>query len=188
MNKTSLLKFCLLVALVSVFHTNLIAQGGKLLLLKDRGVVVKSFTEGNYINFEFSNAQWLTGYIDWIKNDSIQINQFALQGTLTMFGTYGQDTLKLGRLVLHINEIKAFAKDRGHFRSVFTNGAFLKAGGIGYIGLNITNSVIKNDKVFETKNISKLAGGLVTWFAGVLVKKSNPDFRPIGKRFSVEIL
>jgi hypothetical protein len=187
-NKTSLLKFCLLVALVSVFHTNLIAQGGKLLLLKDRGVVVKSFTEGNYINFEFSNAQWLTGYIDWIKNDSIQINQFALQGTLTMFGTYGQDTLKLGRLVLHINEIKAFAKDRGHFRSVFTNGAFLKAGGIGYIGLNITNSVIKNDKVFETKNISKLAGGLVTWFAGVLVKKSNPDFRPIGKRFSVEIL
>jgi hypothetical protein len=105
-----------------------------------------------------------------------------------MFGTYGQDTLKLGRLVLHINEIKAFAKDRGHFRSVFTNGTFLKAGGIGYIGLNITNSVIKNDKIFETKNISKLTGGLVTWIAGVLVKKSNPDYRPIGKRFSVEIL
>ena len=188
MKKTPLLKFYLLVSLVSIFHTNLSAQGGKLLLLKDRGVVIRSFTEGNYINFEFSNAQWLTGYIDWIKNDSIQINQFALQGTLTMFGTYGQDTLKLGRLVLHINEIKAFAKDRGHFRSVFTNGTFLKAGGIGYIGLNITNSVINNDKIFQTKNISKLAGGLITWFAGVLVKKSNPDYRPIGKRFSVEIL
>jgi len=184
--KLSIFKFCLLVSLLSVLHTDLSAQG--LLLLKDRGVVVRSFTEGDYINFEFSNAQWLTGYIDWIRNDSIQINQFALQGTLTMFGTYGQDTLKLGRLVLHINEIKAFAKDRGHFRSVFTNGVFLKAGGIGYLGVNIINSAIKRDNIFESKNIPRLAGGLLSWIAGVLVKKSNPDYRPIGKRFSVEIL
>ena len=114
MKKLSFYRFCLLLSLVSLLHTALSAQGGKLLLLKDRGVVVRSFTEGDYINFEFSNAQWLTGYINWIKDDSIQINQFALQGTVTMFGTYGQDTLKLGRLVLHINEIRAFAKDRGH--------------------------------------------------------------------------
>ena len=188
MKKSTFFKFCFFVFLLSVLHTNLSAQGGKLLLLKDRGVVVRSFTEGDYINFEFSNAQWLTGYIDWIRDDSIQINQFALQGSVTMFGTYGQDTLKLGRLVLHINEIKAFAKDRGHFRSVFTNGSFLKAGGIGYVGLNIINSAINGDNIFETKNIPRLAGGLAAWLAGVLVKKSNPDYRPIGKRFSVEIL
>lgn len=188
MKKLAILKFCFFISLLCVLHTDLNAQGGKLLLLKDRGVVVRSFTEGDYINFEFSNAQWLTGYIDWIRNDSIQINQFALQGTVTMFGTYGQDTLKLGRLVLHINEIKAFAKDRGHFRSVFTNGAFLKAGGIGYLSVNIINSAIKGDNIFESKNIPRLAGGLVAWLAGSLVKKSNPDYRPIGKRFSVEIL
>jgi hypothetical protein len=105
-----------------------------------------------------------------------------------MFGTYAQDTLKLGRLVLHINEIRAFSKDRGRFRSVFTNGAFLKAGGIGYTSLNIINSVIDGDQVFGTKNIPRLAGGLSAWLVGVLVKKSNPDYRPIGKRFSVEIL
>ena len=188
MKKSTILKLSFLVALLSVLHTDLEAQGGKLLLLKDRGVVIKSFTEGNYINFEFSNAQWLTGYIDWIRDDSIQVNHFALQGSVTMFGTYAQDTLKLGRIVLHINEIKAFAKDRGRFRSVFTNGSFLKTAGVGYLSLNIINSAINNDPVFETKNITKLAGGLVTWFAGVLVKKSNPDYRPIGKRFSVEIL
>jgi len=186
--KISVFKFCLFVFLVAIVHSNLSAQGGKLLLLKDKGVVVRSFTEGDYINFEFSNAQWITGYINWIKNDSIQINQFALQGTVTMFGTYGQDTLKLGRLVLHINEIRAFAKDRGHFRSVFTNGAFLKTGGIGYLSLNIINSLLKGDPVFENKNITKIAGGLSAWLAGVWVKKSNPDYRPIGKRFSVEIL
>ena len=188
MKKSTILKLSFLVALLSVLHTDLKAQGGKLLLLKDRGVIIRSFTEGNYINFEFSNAQWLTGYIDWIKDDSIQINQFALQGNVTMFGTYAQDTLRIGRLVLHINEIKAFAKDRGRFRSVFTNGAFLKAGGIGFVSLNIINSVIDGDPVFEKNNIPKLAGGLTAWLAGVLVKKSNPDYRPIGKRFSVEIL
>jgi hypothetical protein len=186
--KSSIFKFCFLLALLSVLHTDLKAQGGKLLLLKDRGVIIRSFTEGDYINFEFSNAQWLTGYIDWIRDDSIQINHFALQGSVTMFGTYGQDTLRLGRLVLHINEIKAFAKDRGRFRSVFTNGSFLKAGGIGYLGLNIINSAINGDNILESKNIPRLVGGLTAWIAGVLVKRSNPDYRPIGKRFSVEIL
>ena len=57
---------------------------------------------------------------------------------------------------LHINEIKAFAKDRGRFRSVFTNGAVLKAGGLGYVGLNIINSAINGDNIFETKNIFNL--------------------------------
>ena len=188
MKKSSIFKFCFLLALLSVLHTDLKAQGGKLLLLKDRGVIIRSFTEGDYINFEFSNAQWLTGYIDWIRDDSIQINHFALQGSVTMFGTYGQDTLRLGRLVLHINEIKAFAKDRGRFRSVFTNGSFLKAGGVGYLGLNIINSAINGDNILESKNIPRLVGGLTAWIAGVLVKRSNPDYRPIGKRFSVEIL
>ena len=188
MKKLSFFKFCFFVSLLCVLHTDISAQGGKLLLLKDRGVVLRSFTEGDYINFEFSNAQWLTGYIDWIRNDSIQINQFALQGSVTMYGTYGQDTLKLGKLVLHINEIRAFAKDRGRFRSVFTNGVFLKAGGIGYLSVNIINSAINGDNILESKNIPRLAGGLVAWLAGALVKKSNPDYRPIGKRFSVEIL
>lgn len=188
MKKSTIFKLCFCVFLLSVLHSDIKAQGGKLLLLKDRGVVLRSFTEGDYINFEFSNAQWLTGYIDWIRGDSIQINHFALQGSMTMFGTYAQDTLKLGRLVLHINEIRAFSKDRGRFRSVFTNGAFLKAGGIGYTSLNIINSVIDGDEVFGTKNIPRLAGGLSAWLVGVLVKKSNPDYRPIGKRFSVEIL
>jgi hypothetical protein len=186
--KSSFFKFCFFVSLLCVLHTDISAQGGKLLLLKDRGVVLRSFTEGDYINFEFSNAQWLTGYIDWIRNDSIQINQFALQGSVTMYGTYGQDTLKLGKLVLHINEIRAFAKDRGRFRSVFTNGVFLKAGGIGYLSVNIINSAINGDNILESKNIPRLAGGFVAWLAGALVKKSNPDYRPIGKRFSVEIL
>ena len=188
MKNFTLIKFCLFLFFICLLPTISKAQGGQLLLLKDRGVVVRSFTHGDFINFQFSNAQWITGYINWIKNDSIEVNQFALQGAMTQLGTYNQDTLKLGKLVLHINEIKAFAKDRGHFNSVFTNGVFLKAGGIGYLGLNIINSLGRKDPVFESKNIPRLVGGVGAWLLGVMVKKSNPDDRPIGKRFSVEIL
>ncbi len=164
------------------------AQSGSVLVLKDRGATIKSFTKDNYINFEFNNRQWISGQISWIKNDSIQVKQYALQTVMTAYGTYGQDTLRLGTLTLHINEIRAFAKDKGQYQSVFTNGSFLKLGGILYSGLNITNSIINKESVFSSKNIPSIAGGLGAYFIGRWLSKKNPPYRPIGKRFSVEIL
>jgi hypothetical protein len=184
MNKKSLLfAICL-----ACFCVSLNAQKGRLLLLKERGVTIRSFSAGDYINFQFSNQQWLTGYVSAIKEDTIQINQFALQRVMTQFGTYGEDTLRLGKMVLHINEIIAFSKDRGHYNSVVTNGSALQVGGAGYVLLNIINSLINNDPILEQKNIPKLIGGAVAVVAGRLLRKANPNYRPIGKRFSLEIL
>lgn len=164
------------------------AQFGNVLILKDRGVTVKSFTKDSYIQFEFSDRHWVTGQIQWIKKDSLQVKQYALQTIMTPYGTYGQDTLKLGLLTLHINEIRAFAKDKGRYQSVFANGAFLKVGGVLYSGLNITNSIINKEAVFSSKNLPSIAGGIVSYFIGTWMAKKNPPYRPIGKRYSVEIL
>jgi hypothetical protein len=184
--KKIILLFCCCFALI---QTNLlVAQSGSVLVLKDKGVTIKSFTKDNYIEFEFSNRQWITGQIQWVKNDSIQVKQYALQTVMTAYGTYGQDTLRLGPLTLHINEIRAFAKDKGQYQSVFANGAFLKIAGILYGGLNITNSVINKEAVFGAKNIPSIAGGLGAFMIGKWMAKKNPPYRPIGKRFSVEIL
>jgi hypothetical protein len=166
----------------------LVAQSGNVLILKDRGVTIKSFTKDNYIEFEFSNRQWITGQIQWVKNDSIQVKQYALQTMMTAYGTYGQDTLRLGSLTLHINEIRAFAKDKNRYQSVFANGSFLKFGGVLYSGLNITNSIINKEAVFGSKNIPSIAGGMVAYFIGRWMSKKNPPYRPIGKKFSLEIL
>lgn len=185
MKKITLLLFCTcLLAIANI----VVAQSGNVLVLKDRGVTIKSFTRDNYIEFEFSNRQWITGQIQWIKNDSIQVKQYALQTIMTAYGTYGQDTLRLGALTLHINEIRAFAKDKGRYQSVFANGAFLKYGGVLYSGLNITNSIINKEAVFSSKNMPSIAGGIVAYFIGRWMSKKNPPYRPIGKRFSVEIL
>lgn len=164
------------------------AQSGNVLVLKDRGVTVKSFTKDNYIEFEFSNRQWITGQIQWIKKDSIQLRQYALQTVMGVYGTYGQDTLRLGTLILHINEIRAFAKDKNKYQSVFANGTFLKFGGVLYSGLNITNSIINREAVFSSRNLPAIAGGIGAFFIGRWMAKKNPPYRPIGKRFSVEIL
>jgi hypothetical protein len=164
------------------------AQSGNVLVLKDRGVTIKSFTKDNYIEFEFSNRQWILGQIQWVKKDSIQVKQYALQTVMTAYGTYGQDTLRLGTLTLHINEIVAFAKDKGKYQSVFANGSFLSIGGLLYSGLNITNSIINKEAVFASKNLPSIGGGLAAYLVGRWMAKKNPPYRPIGKRFSVEVL
>jgi hypothetical protein len=120
--KITCLFFCVCLLAIANITT---AQSGNVLILKDRGVTVKSFTKDNYIEFEFSNRQWITGQIQWIKNDSFQVKQYTLQTMMTQYGTYGQDTLRLGTLTLHINEIRAFAKDKNRYQSVFTNGSFI---------------------------------------------------------------
>lgn len=183
MKKTALLFIFMFLSLGASF-----AQGGTLLALKDRGVIVRSFTSGSYIKFQAINHQWITGYIDWVKPDTIQINQFALQAAVTSFGTYGEDTLKLGPLKFHVNEIIGFAQEKGHYTSVFTNGALLQVAGPLYAGLNISNSLIKKEQVFSNRNLPQIAGGIVAWLIGKLQSRAHPNYRPIGKRFSVEII
>ena len=174
--------------LVLFFACRAFSQSGKLLALKDRGIIVHSYTTGSYINFKFSNQQWVMGYIDRIQEDSIRVNQFVLQQGYTAFGTWGEDTLKLGPLTLHVSEILGFAHERGHYTSAFSNGSFLKVGGPLYAGLNITNSVINKDAVFSSRNLPHILGGVAAWFVGKWQSNKNPNYRPIGKRYSVAII
>lgn len=181
-------KITLFIVLLLLMAGATYAQGGKLLALKEKGIIVRSFTSGSFIKFKFINQQWITGYVDWIKEDSIQINQFALQPVMTSFGTYAEDTLKVGPIRIHVKEIIGFAQEKGHYTSVFTNGALLQVAGPLYAGLNISNSIIKKDPVFSNRNLPQIAGGVVAWILGNLQRKAHPNYRPIGRRFSVEII
>ncbi len=181
-------KLTLLILMLFLLAGAASAQGGQLLALKERGVIVRSFTGGSYIKFKFINQQWITGYVDFIKGDTIQINQFAIQPIMTSFGTYAEDTLKLGPLKIHVKEIIGFAQEKGHYTSVFTNGVLLQVAGPLYAGLNISNSIIKKDPIFSNRNLPQIAGGIVAWIIGNLQRKTHPSYRPIGKRYSVEII
>ena len=181
-------KIIYILLLTFLFLTRAYAQEGKLLALKDHGIIIKSFVSGSYIQFELSNHQSIKGYVNWVKTDSIQVNMFTLQQTTTVYGTWGEDTLKLGPITIHINEIISLPFDAGHYNSVFSNGSFLKIAGIGYAGLNITNSLINHDAVFSTSNITSILGGSFAWLLGKWQSKANPNYRPIGKRYSLETI
>ncbi len=168
--------------------SKLSAQGGAILALKDKGVIVHSYVNGSYINLELSNHQWITAIVHKVQADSIHLNLYSLQPTTTAYGTWSEDTLKLGQLTIHFNEIISIAHEKGHYTSVFTNGTFLKVAGPLYAGLNITNSIINKDPVFGSRNISQIAGGIVAWFIGNWQAKKNPNYRPIGKRFTLEVI
>ncbi|MFN6245609.1 MAG: hypothetical protein ACK4V7_05835 [Chitinophagaceae bacterium] len=183
MKKTLLLQILLLFCLNTLF-----AQSDRVLVLKDKNIVIKNFTVGNYIKFEFSNRQWITGYISRIKADTIDVKQFGLQPTMTMWGTKDFDTIKLGTLILGIDEIRAFAKESNQYTSVFSNGAFLQTAGAGYFVVNVANSLIRKDPVFESSNLPKMGAGIGAFILGKIQAKKNPNYRPIGKRFSVAIL
>jgi hypothetical protein len=181
-------KILLLQAAILLCITILSAQSDRVLVLKDRNIVVKNYTVGNYIKFEFSNSQWITGYISRVKEDSIDVKQFSLQPTMTMWGTKDFDTIKLGTLILGIDEIKAFPKESSQYTSVFSNGALLQTAGAGYFLLNVVNSLIRKDPVFESSNLPKMGAGLGAWILGKIQAKKNPNYRPIGKRFSVAVI
>jgi hypothetical protein len=182
------MKNLLLLLLVVGLTSTCFSQNNHVLLLKDRGVSIKNFVEGNYIRFQFSSRQWITGHITKIDKDSVTINQFTLQTTYNSFGFQTVDTLKLGRFTFGASEILGFAKENGHHESVITNGAMLRWAGGLLIGANLINSLIEKQAPFGKDNLPTLGGGLGLWILGKIQGAANPNFRPIGKRYTVEIL
>lgn len=166
----------------------MLAQNNRVLVLKDKNIVIKNFTVDNHIKFQFSNSQWITGYITRIKADSIDVKQYSLQPTMTIWGTKNFDTIKLGTLILGVDEIKAFAKESNEYTSVFSNGALLQTAGAGYFVVNVANSLIRKDPVFESSNLPKMGAGIGAFILGKIQAKKNPNYRPIGKRYSVAVL
>lgn len=164
------------------------AQGGSVLALKDRGIIVRSYVSGSHINLELSNHEWITAFINKINADSLHLSLYSLQPTTTAYGTWGEDTIKLGEMAVSVSEVISIAHEKGHYTSVFTNGTLLKMAGPLYAGLNITNSIINKDPVFGNRNIAQIAGGIVAWFIGNWQGKKNPNYLPIGKRYTLEVI
>ena len=192
-SRTLVVRICCMKKIVLFFFllviaTTAMSQSNHVLLLKDRGVSIKNFVEGNYIRFQFSNHQWITGYITKIDTDSVTINQFTLQTAVNSFGFQTVDTLKLGMFTLGATEIIGFAKENGNHESVITNGAALRWAGILLMGSNLINSLIEKQPLLGKDNLPNLGTGLGLWILGKIQGASHPNYRPIGKRFTIEIL
>ena len=158
-----------------------------LLLLKKRGITQKTWVSGSYINFQFSNYQWITGVIKMIRNDSISVRQMEIRTVPDRFGFPTIDTAWFGTIKLHVNEIRAMPK-KAKWGKFITNGSLLQLGSLAYIFLNLVNGFILNQSNTTGTNLTNLgiAGGV--FIAGTILKATHKEDILLGKKYTMKTI
>lgn len=162
------------------------AQGGKTMVLKEKGRTIQSWIEKDCITFRFSNTQWIEGKIKTILKDSLLINMYRAQQAPTVFGGFTVDTTWLGYLKISINEISGLPQSK-YKSGLFTNGALFRLGSSAFIFLNLSNSLLKGLPVFDAANTTRLLIAAGFYGLGTLQKQKHKSYLPIGKKYSVAI-
>ena len=175
--KLSCLIFC------CCLSAKLFAQND-LLLLKDKTQTLQTWTNGSYIQFQFSSKQWIEGIVKMVRNDSITIDQIQLRQVGNQFGFASTDTAHFGLLKLHVNEIYGMPK-RGSGGNIISSGALFTLGSGAYILLNITNSLVKGEAIFGPQNLTGLgvAGGF--FILGKILQSTHKTYLKMGSRYKM---
>jgi len=169
--------------LFTIISINSFSQSD-LLVLKQKNQVIQTWVTGSSIDFQFSSKQWIQGIIKTIRNDSILIEQFALHKVPTETGFLRIDTAKMGLMKLHVNEI--YGMPRRQFGSgIISNGGLFQLGAGAYIFLNVFNSLIHNEPVFSSQNLTGLGIAAGVFLIGVMLQSTHKTYITLGKKYTM---
>ncbi|MBN8836764.1 MAG: hypothetical protein J0I09_05870 [Sphingobacteriia bacterium] len=177
-----LLLFFLLIACTAAF-----TQTNEWMVLRKRGVSVKTFFPGNFIAFQLNNYQWIEGNITAFRNDSIFLSQLRIQILYNAWGLPVRDTVNMGMLVYRINEIYALPLEQKGV-TAFNNGSLLQVAGAGYIVLNAINSAILHDPFFSTVNLARIGIAAGVFMIGKTMQWNHPKKVILGKKYKLEAI
>ncbi len=177
----------LLILLFLILTTGAAFSQNDLLVLKQRNQSIQSWVPGSVITFQYSSKQWIQGIIKAIRNDSILIEQITLERVANQFGFLSIDTAKLGLMKLHVKEIYGMPK-RSSGGSIFTNGALFMLGSAAYIFVNIFNTLIHKDALFDSQNSVRLGTAAGVFLVGVLLQSGHSDYVVLGKKYTMETI
>jgi hypothetical protein len=176
----SSMKRILLLALVSCFVISLRSQPSDFVILKNRhNRTLKTYYAGEFINAETYNGFSVNGFIKYIRNDSIVIQQQETRLMATDFGS-ALDTLKY-TMGFDYRDIKIFNYSsnvwggKKGFAQV-TIPKILMIGGIGYIVLELVNTVYRGESIDSHDKLESLgiaAGLALTGFIWQSVQNAN---------------
>ncbi len=180
------MKLAFLVVLIFSFSISMSAQAD-ILLLQKKDQTIKTWVKGSYINFQFSNYQWITGVIKMIKNDSISVRQMEIRMVPDRFGFPSIDTAWFGTIKLHVNEIRAMPK-KAKWGEFIVDGSLMKLGSLAYIFLNLVNGFILKQPINVGTNLTNIgiAGGV--FIVGTILKSKHKDYTLLGKRYTMKII
>ena len=168
----------LLISIFLVFFiTKTNGQGSDFILLKKKNKTVKIFYKANNIEFVTTGGAYRNALINDIKNDSIYLQEFLVQRSLTTISTYIIDTMGSLRYKYHYKEIYHFGQENKKF-NVAGSGATLLGGGLL---LSVASGVVY---LVDNKNFSPtlLAAGAGLAAVGYLMSKGANKGITIGKR------
>ncbi len=157
------------------------------ILIKKRYKTVERFTKGYFINCQLKNEQWVSGYIQQIKDDSIFIRPFQEQYYVNRWGLISIDTGYLDKWGFAVKDISAIPR-KNQSLGFIKNGSFLQIGALGYAALNIINGIAYKEPLFKNGNQNKLAIAAGVFAAGKVLQWNYSTILRIGKKYRIEYI
>jgi hypothetical protein len=195
LNNTSAVTCCgmkriLLLALVSCFAISLYSQPSDFVIIKSKSNrTLKTYYEGEFISAVNYNGFSINGFIKYIRNDSIVIQQQETRLVPTDFGSK-LDTLKY-TMGFDYHDVKIFNYSSkyvwGHKKGFaqVTIPKILMIGGIGYIVLESVNTVYRGESFSAHDKWQSLAvaGGLA--LTGFIWQTTQNGANKVGGKYRV---
>ncbi len=180
--------FLVLLAGLMVFHAGAQSSSDFIVLKKKNNRTLRTYFPGSYLSGATYDGASLHGIIEKIKNDSIFLQQIDVRQLPTQFGTPILDTLTYS-IVLPYSSIRVFnyniqrLRDRGPSLLV---PKLLQFGGIGYIILELVNTVYRKESLNDSKKLTGLGIAATTAAAGFLWQHQKQRNLIAGKNYKVE--
>ena len=182
--KSILLFLCMLPAYMAICQ-----KSDFIVLKKANNRTVKSYFQGSYIAASTYTGFQLNGIIKEIRNDSVFVEQQEVYQVGTPYGVPRLDTV-VHTIRLHYTEINQFyfsqggSKKKKGFTEV-TLPRIMIIGGVGFIVLELVNSINRGESISEHNKIPSLAIAAGIAAAGLLWQQVQKQKTKAGGKFTV---
>ena len=170
--------------LLSIITQNCIAQND-FAVFKKGYKTIENFVSGDDIYFETKNKNWITAQIKSIKDDSMYLRPYTFVRTIDYWGLPHSDTSWLFRIAVCYRDIYALPKEKQSFGFI-RNGLLFQAGGAGYAGLNVINTLGDKQPLFDAQNGRRLGIAAAVFSLGELLHLTYKPYAVIGKKYKLE--
>ena len=155
-------------------------QSDYIILKKRNNRILKTYFEGTYLSAETYEGFQLNGIIRAIRNDSLILQQHETKLIPSEFG-YKIDTVRYAlainyRQIKKFNFIKYDAAGRKKGFSQVTIPKLLVVGGIGFLGLELINTIYRKESITQDNkrtSLSIAAGVAASGFVWNYISKNR---------------
>ncbi len=175
--------------LLGLLFINIIPVSAQMnvLLLQKKQKSFKHFYTGAFISLETIDKNYADGIIARLTNDSIYIQHFDIERSVTDYGGVYLDTAFRYTTAIHIKAVGAivFAKNAGNRKR---NGAILMIAGGGVLVLGAVNGLYRGDPPKDWyKPSGYITAGVLTAL-GLWMSRSAVKRYYIGKKYHLKVL